>query len=68
MTARRGVVTMRFMNPTPTRITLELELEGDRIAGHVLSGDGSKRPFAGWLGLAAALENVISDARPVPAT
>lgn len=43
----------------PTRITLELEVDGDRIEGHVVCRDGSKTPFAGWLGLASALETVI---------
>lgn len=44
-----------------TKITLELELEvhGDRIDGHVVSRDGTKEPFAGWLGLASALETIV---------
>ena len=43
----------------PAHITLELEVDGDRIEGYVVCRDGSKRPFAGWLGLASALEDVI---------
>lgn len=51
------------MTPTLTRVTLELEVDGEHIEGHVLSRDGAKEPFAGWLGLAAALEAMIEKTR-----
>jgi hypothetical protein len=38
------------------RFTLELDCHADPIAGRLVDEDGEKRSFAGWLGLAAALE------------
>jgi hypothetical protein len=48
----------------PTRaltVTLEIELDSQPIAGR-LRGAGGEIDFAGWLGLAAALERALEDA------
>lgn len=45
--------------PRPTRITLEFDPGADPITGSLREGKGVRRPFAGWLGLAAALETTL---------
>ena len=48
------------MNPTRTReYVLELDVAADPIEGRVRD-DGQAYDFTGWLGLASALERLIS--------
>jgi hypothetical protein len=42
-----------------TEITLEFDPGADPISGSLREGKGVRRPFAGWLGLAAALEAAL---------
>ena len=44
--------------PRTIRVTLEFEQGADPPRGRLLAGQ-AVYPFAGWLGLAAALEHVI---------
>ena len=44
--------------PPTVRVTLEFEQGSDPPCGRLLDGE-TVYPFAGWLGLAAALEHVI---------
>ena len=44
--------------PKTVRVTLEFEQGSDPPRGRLLAGP-AVYPFAGWLGLAAALEHVI---------
>lgn len=44
--------------PRTIRVTLEFEQGSDPPCGRLLANQGAY-PFAGWLGLAAALERVI---------
>jgi hypothetical protein len=44
--------------PRTIRVTLEFEQGSDPPCGRLLAGQ-AVYPFAGWLGLAAALEHVI---------
>jgi len=44
--------------PRTIRVTLEFEQGSDPPCGRLLAGQAIY-PFAGWLGLAAALEHVI---------
>ena len=44
--------------PRTVRVTLEFEVGSDPPCGRLLDGQ-AVYPFAGWLGLAAALEHVI---------
>jgi hypothetical protein len=44
--------------PEPLRVYLEFEASGDPITGTVTSGN-ERRPFTGWLGLIAGLENAV---------
>jgi hypothetical protein len=44
----------------PLRVQLEFEDSDDPIVGTVTAGD-ERRPFTGWLGLIAGLENAIGD-------
>ena len=46
----------------PLRVYLEFEGSEDPIAGTVTSGQ-ERRPFTGWLGLLAGLENAIGRER-----
>jgi hypothetical protein len=52
--------------PRTIRVTLEFEQGSDPPCGRLLAGQ-AVYPFAGWLGLAAALEHVIgADTLPCP--
>ncbi len=54
--------------PRTIRVTLEFEQGSDPPCGRLLAGQ-AVYPFAGWLGLAAALEHVIgADTLPFPGT
>ena len=44
--------------PTPMRLVVELDHDGEGIAGQVRDPTGSSVPFSGWLGLAAAIEQL----------
>ena len=44
--------------PATVRVTLEFEPGSDPLRGRLLTGH-AVYPFAGWLGLATALEHVI---------
>ena len=39
-------------------LTVELSVDGEQIAGRVLSDDGPERPFSGWLQLLSAFQDV----------
>jgi hypothetical protein len=54
---RPGTLT-RVDQPQTLRVTLEFEQGADPPRGRLLAGAASY-PFAGWLGLAAALERAI---------
>lgn len=41
---------------------IELLKGGAEPQGEVSVGDGPKRPFAGWIGLVAALESIVQSA------
>ena len=47
------------MHSSNAQITLELAVEGEHIAGSVVAHNGARVPFAGWLGLASAIETAI---------
>jgi hypothetical protein len=49
--------------PRTVRVTLEFERGSDPPCGRLLA-DHSVYPFAGWLGLAIALEHVIGSSAP----
>ena len=49
--------------PPTVRVTLEFELGSDPLCGRLLTGQAAY-PFAGWLGLATALEHVIGADAP----
>jgi hypothetical protein len=46
------------------RVTLEFEQGSDPPCGRLLDGE-AVYPFAGWLGLASALEHVIGTGAPI---
>jgi hypothetical protein len=45
------------------RVTLEFERDSDPPCGRLIAGQ-AVYPFAGWLGLAVALEHVIGTSAP----
>ncbi len=49
--------------PATVRVTLEFEPGSDPLRGRLLTDD-AVYPFAGWLGLATALEHVIGAEAP----
>jgi len=50
------------MPPEVVRVTVELSLSGERIAGRVLGDDG-EQPFVGWLALLSVLEGAVGRLR-----
>lgn len=56
--AARAVMLPHVDKPRTVRVTLEFEHGSDPPCGRLLDGE-AVYPFAGWLGLAAALEHVI---------
>ncbi len=44
--------------PTPRRLLVELDHDGHSIAGRVRDPEGGSIDFLGWLGLAAAIEEL----------
>jgi hypothetical protein len=47
-------------------LTLEIDSDGDPIAGRLSEGGAPGREFVGWLGLARALELALQRAEPAP--
>jgi hypothetical protein len=45
------------------KATLEVELEGDALAGALSTPDSAPRPFAGWIELAVVIEDWRDSAR-----
>ena len=45
-----------------TQITLDLEVTDDYLSGLARNGSGPGRPFSGWLGLMAAIDELLADA------
>jgi hypothetical protein len=41
------------------RLTLDLDLAGETVAGVVGDGDGAGEPFTGWVGLTRSIELAI---------
>ncbi len=52
--------------PTPTRLVVELEHDGHTIAGVVRDPAGGSADFFGWLGLAAAIEELAAGEGEIP--
>lgn len=46
-----------------TQITLDLEVTDDFLSGQARNGSGPGRPFSGWLGLMAAIDDLLAQAR-----
>ena len=47
---------------TRTQITLDLEVNDDFLSGRLRNGSGPDRPFSGWLGLMAAIDELLASA------
>ena len=56
--AAPAVMLPNVDKPRTVRVTLEFEQGSDPPCGRLLDGE-AVYPFAGWLGLATALEHVI---------
>lgn len=55
------------MDGTTTAISLEMHLAGDCLTGTATSAAGVERPFCGWLGLIAAIDELLGDSAALPA-
>ena len=44
------------------QITLDLEVTDDFLSGQARNGSGHGRPFSGWLGLMAAIDELLAEA------
>ena len=49
--------------PTLKRLVVELDHDGHSIAGYVRDPAGTRIDFIGWLGLAAAIEQLADEQR-----
>ncbi len=49
------------MDATTTAISLEMHLAGDCLTGIATSASGVERPFSGWLGLIAAIDELLGE-------
>lgn len=54
------------MDALPRRLILDVDPGHDPIVGRISEGERLAEPFVGWLGMARALERVLS--RPEPAS
>jgi hypothetical protein len=70
MPTERRPETMSGMESEARRLTLEVEGgdDGDVIAGRMIDETGASVPFQGWLGLASALEHLLTPGLFTPAT
>lgn len=50
--------------PSPQRLLVELDHDGEGIAGRVVGPTGSSLAFAGWVGLAAAIDRLALGVPP----
>ena len=57
---------LRGMDGTTTAISLEMHLAGDSLTGTATSAAGVERPFCGWLGLIAAIDELLGDQAGLP--
>jgi hypothetical protein len=49
---------MDHMRPaTQATIELQTDIEGDAPGGALVTSDGQRRPFSGWIELASAIED-----------
>ena len=55
------------MDGTTTAISLEMHLAGDCLTGTATSAAGVERPFSGWLGLIAAIDELLGENAALPA-
>ena len=46
------------------QITLDLEVTDDFLSGQARNGSGPGRQFSGWLGLMAAIDELLAEAGP----
>jgi hypothetical protein len=53
------------MDPHSLNIEIEVTVDDDEISGQVSDGAHAGRPFSGWVGLIAALDELLG--RPHPA-
>ena len=44
---------------THATLRVELDPQDGSIAGRLMDGEGADRPFSGWVGLAAAIEDAL---------
>jgi hypothetical protein len=52
------------MDAGTTTICLELKVAGDALKGRAVADSGAERAFSGWLGLVAALDELLAGAEP----
>jgi hypothetical protein len=57
---------LRGMDGTTTAISLEMHLAGDSLTGTATTAAGVERPFCGWLGLIAAIDELLGDSAALP--
>ena len=60
MPARARTSMLAFVTPRTTSLTLRCRVDGDEIAGEVTDGQSPTRDFRGWLGLIAAIDELLA--------
>jgi hypothetical protein len=61
-----GWPSLAAMDGTTTAISLEMRLAGDCLTGTATSATGAERPFCGWLGLIAAIDELLGTSVTTP--
>lgn len=53
---------LRNMDRTTLTLTVEIELDDDAFKGVASDDHGTSRPFSGWLGLIASIDEMVGAA------
>jgi hypothetical protein len=56
------------MQPERVRLTIDIELDSEPIAGSMQRSDGDRTPFDGWIELVSLLQEAATREQPKPDT
>jgi hypothetical protein len=62
MAPAASAAMLSFMTTRAVTITLELRLAGDELDGRASDGNGTERPFSGWLGMLVSIDSLLNAA------
>lgn len=68
MRPTRNPGTLLYVSAQSLHIAIDVVVTGDQICGQVCDSVGQPKPFAGWLGLIAALDGLLGTTNPTNET